>query len=147
MLPIYEQEQPASCVAACVRMVLESKGHALTEEAIRRRCKQSVVGLSLGDVVKGFSDLPIIVTVHNDWGFDDLRDETRQLNYPIVGIDLRAIDGRFAYHAVVITKIESDKVIVHDPEAGKGRRELNLATFFAAWKGAKQQVLMILSKP
>lgn len=32
-------------------------------------------------------------------GLDDLRDELRQANYPIVGIELRPIDGRFAYPA------------------------------------------------
>ena len=35
MLPIYEQEQPSSCVAACVRMVLAVCGLQLTEEEIR----------------------------------------------------------------------------------------------------------------
>jgi len=146
MLPIYEQEQPASCVAACVRMALESQKHRLTEEEIRRRCKQSSVGLSLVDATKGFSDLPVTATVYNNWGLDDLRDEIRQSNYPIVGIDLRPIDGRFAYHAVVVVKIESNKVIVHDPEPEPKVREFNLATFMAAWKGASQQVLMILPK-
>lgn len=147
MLPIHEQEQPASCVAACVRMVLESKALRFTEEEIRRRCKQPIVGLSLTDVPKGLSDLPVIVTVYNNWGLDDLRDEVRQENYPIVGIDLRPVDGRFAYHAVVVTKIESNKITIHDPEPGRGVRELNFTTFLAAWKGAKQQVLMILTKP
>jgi len=146
MLPIYEQEQPASCVAACVRMVLSVHGFQLTEEEIRTRCKQTVIGLTLRDVPKGLSDLPLIATVHTDWGIDDLRDETRQSHYPIVGIDLRPIDGRFAYHAVVIAKIESTKVTIHDPQSGKGVQELNPATFFAAWKGADNQVLMILPK-
>lgn len=146
MLPIYEQEQPASCVAACVRMVLAASGLQFTEEEIRTRCRQTVVGLSLTDVPKGISNLPIVATVHDDWSIDDLRDETRQSNYPIVGIDLRPIDGRFAYHAVVVVNLESNKVIVHDPEPGRGVRELNPATFIAAWKGANQQVLMILSK-
>ena len=84
--------------------------------------------------------------MHNDWSIDDLRDETRRSNYPIVGIDLRSIDGRFAYHAVVILKVESNKITVHDPEPGKGLREMNVTTFGAAWKGAGQQVLLILSR-
>jgi ABC-type bacteriocin/lantibiotic exporter with double-glycine peptidase domain len=146
MLPIYEQEQPASCVAACVRMVLAVRGLQLTEEEIRSRCRQTVSGLTLTEVPKGISNLPIVATVHNDWSIDDLRDETRQSNYPIVGIDLRPIDGRFAYHAVVIVKVESNKITMHDPEPGKGLREMNTATFLAAWKGAGQQVLLILSK-
>lgn len=146
MLPIYQQEQPASCVSACVRMVLTALGRTITEEDIRKRCGQSALGLSLTEVPKGLSDLPVITTVHTDWGLDDLRDEIRQLNYPIVGIDLRPIDGRFAYHAVVIAKVESNKITVHNPEPGQGVRELNPAIFMAAWKGANQQVLMILPK-
>jgi ABC-type bacteriocin/lantibiotic exporter with double-glycine peptidase domain len=146
MLPIYEQEQPASCIAACARMVLAACGLQLTEEEIRTRCRQTLIGLTLADVPKGISNLPIVATVHNDWSIDYLRDETRQSNYPIVGMDLRPIDGRFAYHAVVIVKVESNKITVHDPEPGKGLRKINTTTFMAAWKGAGQQVLMILRK-
>src|SRR5574341_2468110 len=120
MLPIYEQEQPASCVPACVRMVFAAHSLQLIEEEIRTRCRQTLIGLTLADVPKGISNLPLVATMHNDWSIDDLRDETRQSNYPIVGIDLRPIDGRFAYHAVVIAKIDSNKITVHDPEPGKG---------------------------
>lgn len=145
MLPIYQQEQPASCVAACVRMVLAALGHTLAEEKIRQSCGQTALGLSLIDVPKGLANLPVIATVHTDWGLDDLRDETRQSNYPIVGIDLQSIDGRFAYHAVVVVKVESNKIVVHNPDPGQGVQELNVTTFMAAWKGANRQVLMILS--
>jgi ABC-type bacteriocin/lantibiotic exporter with double-glycine peptidase domain len=127
-------------------MVLAVRGLPLSENEIRRRCRQTVVGLTLQDVPRGLSDLPVVATVHRDWSVDDLRDEVRQSNYPIVGVDLRPIDGRFAYHAVVIVKIESDKVSVHDPEPGRGMRELKLATFLSAWKQAGREVLMILLK-
>jgi len=146
MLPVYEQEQPASCVAACVRMVLAGFGLLLTEEEIRTRCGQTVIGLCLTDVTDGLSDLPVTATVHNEWGLDDLRDEIRQFHYPIVGIDLRSIDGRFAYHAVVVGTVESNHVTVYDPQHGQGVRKLNPTTFMAAWSGADQQVLMILPK-
>jgi ABC-type bacteriocin/lantibiotic exporter with double-glycine peptidase domain len=147
MLPVYEQEQPASCVAACVRMVLGALGLQFTEEEIRTRCGQTVVGIRLADVVDGLFDLLVSVIVHEDWALDDLRDEIRQGNYPIVGIDLRPIDGRFAYHAVVVVKVESKKVTVHDPQHRQGMRELNFTTFANAWKEADQQVLLIISKP
>jgi ABC-type bacteriocin/lantibiotic exporter with double-glycine peptidase domain len=146
LLPIYQQEQPASCVAACVRMALAALGHTIAEVDIRKRCGQSALGLSLTDIPKGLADLPIVVTVHKDWGLDDLRDETRQAHYPIVGIDLRPLDGRFAYHAVVIAKVESNKITVHNPEPGQNVQELNPETFMAVWKGADQQVLMIVLK-
>ncbi len=35
MLPLFPQELPTSCVAACVRMVLTSLGHRLSETDIR----------------------------------------------------------------------------------------------------------------
>ncbi|MDZ7291508.1 MAG: cysteine peptidase family C39 domain-containing protein [candidate division KSB1 bacterium] len=146
MIPVYAQEQPASCVAACVRMVLAALDLHLAEQEIRTRCGQTAVGLRLIDVAKGLSDLPVAVHVHTDWGMDDLRDEIRHSHYPIVGIDLRPIDGRFAYHAVVVVKIESDKVPVHDPEAGQGIRELNTTSFMDAWDGADRQVLMVTKK-
>lgn len=99
MLPVYQQELPASCVATCVRMVLAAHKIHLGEEDIRSRCRQTVSGLRLRDVPHGLAGLAVKATVHDDWGLDDLRDELRQANYPIVGIELRPIDGRFAHHA------------------------------------------------
>ena len=127
-------------------MVLTAIGLPHTEDEIRKLCRQTVIGLRLAEVPMRLSDLPIVANLHKNWGLDDLRDEIRNANYPIVGVDLRPIDGRFAYHAVVVAMIESDKVIVHDPEPNRGIRDLKLTTFLAAWKGAGQQVLMILPK-
>ena len=121
-------------------------GHALTEEEIRLRCGQTPLGLRLKDVIAGLTDLPVQVDLFENWGSDDLRDELRAGRYPVVGVSLRPLDGRFAFHAVVIIKIEATKIIVYDPEPGKGLRELSSQSFLMAWEAAGRQVLILSSK-
>lgn len=67
MLPLFSQELPTSCVAACVRMVLTGLGHPLTEEDIRHRCGHLTLGMRLNQVTKGLSDLPVAVAYELEW--------------------------------------------------------------------------------
>lgn len=114
-LPFFPQELPTSCVAACVRMVLAELGHALPEAEIRLRCDHSSLGMRLNQVAEGLADLHVVVKYETDLGLDDLRDEVRAGVTPIVGIDLRAVEGLFAFHAVVVLEITAEQVTVHDP--------------------------------
>ena len=68
MLPLFPQELPTSCVAACVRMVLTSLGHRLNETDIRHRCGHTALGMRLNQVASGLEDLPIDVQHQLDWG-------------------------------------------------------------------------------
>lgn len=147
MLPLFSQELPTSCVAACVRMVLTGLGHSLTEADIRRRCGQLTLGMRLNQVANGLRDLPVAVAYELEWSLDDLVGAVRVGTNPIVGIDLRPVEGIFAYHAVVVVDITAEQVLVHDPRHRKGASSIGLNTFQAAWKAADREAVIIAAEP
>ena len=128
MLPLFPQELPTSCVAACVRMVLTSLGHRLSETDIRHRCGHRALGMRLNQVASGLEDLPLDVQHQLDSGLDDLADAVRAGVFPIVGIDLRPVDGIFAFYSVVVN-ISTDQVVVHDPLHDEGPRRIGISAF------------------
>ena len=144
MLPFFQQELTTSCVAACVWMVLAALGQTLTEAEIRSRGGHTRAGMRPSQVGGGLTDLPVSAEYHLDWGLDDLSDAARSSAYPIVGIDLRPIDGLFAFHAVVVDEVTSDHVLVHDPLYKQGPRTIGRTAFEAAWDGAEREAVVII---
>jgi ABC-type bacteriocin/lantibiotic exporter with double-glycine peptidase domain len=136
VLPLFPQELPTSCVAACVRMVLADLGHSLSEAEIRHRCGHEAAGMRLGKIASGLKDLPVTVEYHIDWGRDDLIDLVRAGVFPIVALDLRPVEGRDAYHAAVVVDVTSDQMVVHDPLQEKGPRTISRST--SMLRGARQ---------
>lgn len=147
MLPLFSQELPTSCIAACVRMVLTGLGHPVTEEDIRHRCGQLTLGMRLNQVANGLRDLPVAVAYELGWTFDDLVDALRAGTNPIVGIDLRPVEGLFAFHAVVLVGVTAEHVLVHDPRDLKGPRSIGVNTFEAAWRAADREAVIITPEP
>jgi ABC-type bacteriocin/lantibiotic exporter with double-glycine peptidase domain len=146
VLPLFAQELSTSCVAACLRMALAALGFSLTESEIRSRCDHTHLGMRLNQVVQGLADLPIEVEYHTDWSIDDLTDAVRQSIFPIVGIDLRFVEGAFAFHAVVVADVMSGHVIVHDPWNSQSPQSISLQTFEDAWESADRECLVIEMK-
>jgi hypothetical protein len=109
MLPLYSQELSTSCVAACVRTVLAALGYDLPEAEIRTRCGHSGLGMRLNQMASGLTDLPLNVEYHRDWSLDDLTEAGRHSVFPIVGIDLRFVEGLFAFHALVVGQPTHDQ--------------------------------------
>lgn len=95
-------------------------------------------------VAAGLADLHVVVKYESDWGLDDLRDVVRTGTTPIVGIDLRPVEGLFAFHAVVVLDITAEQVIAHDPLYQEGSRLISLTTFEAAWNKADRETVIIL---
>ena len=143
MLPLYSQELSTSCVAACVRMALAALDYSLPEAEIRTRCGHSGLGMRLNQVAPGLADLPIKAEYHTDWNIDDLTDASRRSVFPVVGVDLRFVEGLFAFHALVIAKVMSDQIIVHDPRHAHSPRTISLRTFEEAWESADRECLVL----
>jgi ABC-type bacteriocin/lantibiotic exporter with double-glycine peptidase domain len=143
MLPLFGQELETSCVAACVRMVLASLGHMLTEAEIRTRCGHSRLGMRLNQIAGGLKDLPITVEYHLDWSRDDLSAAVRHEAFPIVGLDLRPIEGLFAFHAVIVVGLKSDQVVLHDPRYSNGAQLVGLPAFEMAWNNVDREAVII----
>lgn len=127
-------------------MVLAGLGHALTESQIRFRCQHTSVGMRLNQIGIGLSDLPVIVEHHVDWGIDDLSDLVRVGAHPIVAVDLRPIDGVFAFHAVVVVGVGPDRLLIHDPRDQSGSNSIGLSGFEAGWSGADREAVIIKAK-
>lgn len=140
-LPLFSQELPTSCIPACVRMVLAYLGFVMAESEIRARCGFSRLGINLKQVMQGFQDLPVLIEHYTDWSIDDISDAIRDSVYPIVGVDLRIIEGIYGFHAVVLSKVTATQVVVHDPLVEQQPRKISLAVFEASWKSAGSEVL------
>lgn len=136
MITWYAQQQRASCVAACVRMVLSDLGQFLTEQQVRLKIGQEPTGLSFERAY---------VELHSDWNLLDLRDCLRAGDHPIVGIERRIFGHADASHAVVLTGFSSQAVQVCDPLGNAAGDIFNLPTFEAAWVDAGRHALILQS--
>ena len=56
------------------------------------------------------------------------------------GVDLRALEGLFAFHAIVVTKISADHLIVHDPRYADGSRTIGITAFEAGWTAPTEKL-------
>lgn len=146
MLTWYAQEHVASCVAACIRMVLSGFGQFLTEKRIRQILGNPLSGLSLAQAYQRIVSYGVDVAFHRtDWGLIDLRDCLREGWHPIVGIERRFLGHPDALHAVVLLEISNQAVCAFDPLGSAQAEIFNLQTFELAWSNAGQQALVIKS--
>jgi hypothetical protein len=124
-------------------MTLAALGLSLDESEIRSRCNHSGLGMRLNQISQGLLDLPVKCEYHTDWNIDDLAEAARRSAFPIVGVDLRFVDGLFAFHSLVIAAVTSEKVIVHDPRNAHNPQGISLRTFEDAWESADRECLVI----
>jgi ABC-type bacteriocin/lantibiotic exporter with double-glycine peptidase domain len=146
MLTWYAQEHVASCVAACVRMVLSGFGQFPAEKRIRQILGNPLSGLSFAQAYQRIVSSGIAgASHHTDWGSLDLRDCLREGWHPIVGVERRFFGHPEALHAVVLLEFSSQSVSVFDPLGGAQADTFSLQTFELAWNSAGQQALVIKS--
>lgn len=145
MIVWYQQEHQASCVAACLRMVLSAFGQHLPEAEIRWVLGNPRFGLTLGNAVFRLIEANAIAEYQSDWGLDDLRDGIRDGNFPIVGVERRFFGYASAAHAIVLTTIHSAEVVAFDPLLGPEPQVYQLSTFERAWKSAGKETLILQS--
>src|SRR5256885_16984341 len=86
MLTWFAQEQPTSCVAACVRMILTGFGAVWTEAQIRTIFRRPRLGITLTAAHARLVPAGARAALHEDWSPDDLRERIRRGHYPIVGV-------------------------------------------------------------
>ncbi len=143
----FRQQHPASCVAACVRMVLTNFGQHREESEIRQMLGNPRFGLTLTQAARRLQENGAIIEWHDDWSIDDLRDTLREGNFPIVGIERSYFGHPSAAHAVVVTKIGNQKIEFLDPLADEHSQITNADNFMSAWYVSGQETLVILNSP
>jgi ABC-type bacteriocin/lantibiotic exporter with double-glycine peptidase domain len=72
MLNWYAQEQPTSCVAACVRMVLTGFGVVWTEGQVRTIFGRPRLGITLTAAQAHLVHAGARAVLHEDWSLDGL---------------------------------------------------------------------------
>lgn len=145
MIRLFRQEHPASCVAACVRMVLSGFGQTLDESRIRQLLGNPRFGLTLSQANRKLLEIGAVAEWHDDWSLDDLRDALREGTFPIVGVERQFFGHPSAAHAIVITNMQSAEIEFLDPLADapqKTRKE----TFTTTWETAGCEALILLSE-
>ena len=147
MIVWHGQEHPASCVAACVRMVLTSLGEPWTEAQVRQVIGHTRLGIALIEAHAGLVQAGAAASFHDDWNLADLRDSIRRNQYPIVGIERHLLGYPPASHAVVLVSVGSDAVEALDPLVGPELQRYGASTFELAWKLSGQEALIIESPP
>lgn len=147
MIVWHAQEHPASCVAACVRMVLASFGEAWTETQVRQVIGHTRLGISLIGAHAGLDKAGSAAAFHDDWNLADLRDSLRRNQYPIVGVERHLFGYRPASHAVVLVSVGSNAVEALDPLVGPEPQRYGASTFELAWKLSGHEALIIETPP
>ncbi len=145
MIKWFAQEHPASCVAACVRMVLTAFGQEFEEVTIRSLLGNPRFGLTLTQATQKMLENGVIAEWRGDWSCDDLRDCLRQGNFPIVGIERRFFGYPSATHAVVLLALAADKVQYFDSLTENKPQITHRENFESSWENAGREVLIISS--
>ncbi|MFN0121594.1 MAG: hypothetical protein ACKV2V_13960 [Blastocatellia bacterium] len=147
MLTWFAQELPSSCVAACVRMVLDGLGDGRDEAAIRQLLGHTRLGVSLARAHARLAEARTGVAWHAEWNLRDLRDAVRAGQYPIVGVERHPLGYPRAFHAIVVTGVASNAVEAFDPLDGPAPRRYGVAAFTEAWELAGREALLITAAP
>lgn len=147
MLTWYAQEQPTSCVAACVRMVLTGFGLAWTEGQVRALLGRPRLGITLTAAQAHLLHAGAGATLHEAWSLDDRREAVRRSYAPIVGVERHLLGHLPASHAVVVVQVISHSVEILDPFAGPQPQRYGHETFVRAWEMVGHEVLVVEVPP
>ena len=140
--PFYAQELSDSCLPACLRMVLASKGVLASEEQLRDLCGWRPGGAVCSTNVVAAARSLGFGRSREDYGLrlHDLRDLIRTGLFPIVGIDLTSY-GLIGQHAQVVVAVSTHGVALQDPMLGQFVTKLFV--FEKAWESSEFLTILI----
>lgn len=138
------QEQPHTCLPACVRIVLDYWGHPHREDELAQAFHSVPIwGTLPGDVIAGLELLGYRGLWFENAGLERLLALLEQ-GWPVI-VFLRAADlphGRAGLHAVVVAALERGSVHCVDPALG-AETHLPLDEFLHAWSFLDNQGLVV----
>ena len=129
--PFRPQETDASCVPACLRMVLSAFGVEVTEEWLCAACDCTVLGTDALKAVDAARQLGFTRSAKHTLTESELRAVVASGLFPIVFVSLLPLDGLHEVHALVVVEFAEQTVVVLDPL--QGERHIPLQAFNAAW--------------
>ena len=139
-VPFVPQEKD-TCGAAALAMVLAYWGEPVPHDEIAGALLEPERRGIRGARLESFARARGLLAVAYEGDLGQLRDFVAK-GRPLVVAWKQA--GRF--HDVVVVGFDRDAVVVHDPEAGAGRR-VPLRAFEERWTGAGRWTLLVLPRP
>lgn len=140
-IPHYHQEFESSCLAACVRMILEYFGKSLSEKDLRKFLKTKPTGTSPINI-HNISSLGFEVGLFQS-SIQEILSFLHQNIPPIVFIWREPI-----LHTVVVIGYNqnTNHLYINDPSESQGSKELDMTTFTEAWSYSNQLTATIFKK-
>ena len=141
--PFHKQETRFSCVPACPRMVLLRDGLDVPESDPRTLCDSTILGTDALKAVDAARHLGFTRSAKYTLALYELRTVVGLGKLPIVFVSMLPIDARADTHAVIVTGLTEQGVLLLDPVAGE--REIPLNTFTAAW-GMRHNLTILIER-
>jgi ABC-type bacteriocin/lantibiotic exporter with double-glycine peptidase domain len=121
-------------------MVLDYLGYEIDEPALAALCQTDPDGTSANDLILAANKLGFEAKKEYGNVLDIQKYLTRDV-YPIVYVNLLAIDGLDITHAFVLETLTRGAVTVLDP--WRGRRKIALPQFKIAWEKTRNLTIIV----
>lgn len=137
---LFKQEKTYACAVACLRMILDYWGFEIDESSLAVLCRTDANGTSADDLVHAASRLGFPARKE----YSSIKEVQKYLNegiFPILYVNLLAIDGLAITHAFVLEAATAGSVTVLDP--WHGRRKIALQQFKIAWEKTRNLAVLV----
>jgi ABC-type bacteriocin/lantibiotic exporter with double-glycine peptidase domain len=122
-------------------MVLDNFNFEINEPKLASICRVGADGVSADDLVSAANELGF----HAWKEYSTIVDIQTHLNngvFPILYVNLLAIDGLAIIHAFVLEEMTRESVTVVDPWYGR-RRKISLQQFKVAWEKTRHLAVLV----
>lgn len=146
-VPHFQQEREYSCLAACVRMVLAFYGDNRSEDDLRRLLKTRVTGTSPANVMLNLPGIGFVALVFD--GFQTILRQRISEGTPCIvhlWTDPLPHWQDAVVHAVVVTDIAADTVVLNDPVQTTPATPVPLDAFLQAWAATDHTLILIMPR-
>lgn len=137
---LIKQEKTYACAVACLRMILDFIDFEIDESSLSALCRTDANGTSADDLVHAATQLGFSARKE----YSSIKDLQKYLNegiFPILYVNLLAIDGLAITHAFVLEVVTTSSVTVLDP--WRGRRKIRLQQFKIAWEKTRNLAVLV----
>jgi ABC-type bacteriocin/lantibiotic exporter with double-glycine peptidase domain len=142
-VPSHRQQEPYTCLPACIKAVLTYHGVLVEEEAVARACQTTPAGTVAGAALNGVRALGCEGALVEEGTMGFLLSSLAEGQPVIVFVDGAQLPyAGGGAHAIVVCGYEAGKVICMDPALGESV-ELDLLTFLRAWAGLACEGLLV----
>jgi len=143
-VPHFQQEREYSCLPACARMVLAFYGEYRSEDELRLLFKTRVTGTSPANVMLNLPGIGFDAYVFD--GFQTFLRERISEGVPCI---VHLWTGPLPHwqdaviHAVVVTDIAEDTIVINDPVLETPATAVPLGAFLQAWAATDHTLILI----